>query len=55
MDERMVSECGKLAVMDQMLKRLIKDGHKVCKFYLFTSLDHFFQIFLIIFVFLLRT
>lgn len=31
-DEAMVSDSGKLAVMDQMLKRLIKDGHKVLIF-----------------------
>lgn len=28
-DETMITDSGKLAVVDQMLKRLLKDGHKV--------------------------
>ena len=29
-DEDMVTDSGKLAVLDQMLTRLLKDGHRVC-------------------------
>ena len=45
-NEDMIGDSGKLAVMDQMLERLLKDGHKVrvlrfTKYVTFTSMFYF--------------
>lgn len=45
-DESMVKDSGKLTVMDQMLTRLIKDGHKVNIFLIFRE----FYLIIIVFI-----